>query len=173
MGLVVSLARRARQHRASALPQALPAAARRQVHRLPHWQRRWLYLDGVALIVSGALWLALHYSVGAGAGAMPHPLEAWAMRLHGVAAFGALFMLGVLAGGHAPIGWRMSRRYGWRRQRALGVTLCAAGAALAVSGYALYYFAPEWLRPALGWTHALIGAAMALLIVLHRRRGAH
>ena len=42
-------------------------------------------------------------------------------------------------------------------------------ALLASSGYALYYFAPESVRPALGWAHAVVGTAMALLLVWHGR----
>ncbi len=91
------------------------------------------------------------------------------MRLHGLAAFGALFVLGALAAAHVPQGWRLSARHGLARQRRLGLALCALGAALAATGYALYYFAPESVRPALGWVHTGAGAAMALLLAAHRR----
>lgn len=141
----------------------------RPQHRLPRWQRRSLYVSGGLLVASGALWLALDYGVGPGAGGLPHPLQAWAMRLHGLAAFAALFVLGALAAGHVPQGWRLSGRHRWDGQRRLGLTLCAFGAALALSGWQLYYFAPEWLRPTLGWVHAVIGAAAALALALHRR----
>jgi hypothetical protein len=39
-----------------------------------------------------------------------------------------------------------------------------------VTGYLLYYFAPEGVRPALGWLHSALGVAMALVVVWHRRR---
>jgi hypothetical protein len=139
-------------------------------HRLPRWQRQWLYVSGALLLASGALWLALEYSVGPGAGGLPQPLQAWTMRLHGLAAFAALFLLGALAAGHVPQGWRLTGRQRWVGQRRLGLTLCALGAALALSGWQLYYAAPEWLRPTLGWTHAAIGAAAALALAMHRRR---
>ena len=61
---------------------------------------------GVMVLASGLLWLALHYMAGAGAGELPHPLEAWLMRAHGLAAFAGLFMLGVIGGSHIPHGWR-------------------------------------------------------------------
>ncbi len=143
------------------------------LHRLPRWQRRSLFAAGVLLLVTGVAWLVLHYALGAGAGELPHPLEAWTMRLHGLAAFGGLFMLGVLAGSHVPRGWHMSARHRWAQQRGSGVALCALGGALALSGYALYYFAPEALRPTLGWLHSGIGIAMGAMLVAHRSRRPH
>ena len=139
------------------------------VHRLVRWQRLALYLTGATLLVTGGLWLAVHYSVGAGAGELPHPLEAWSLRLHGLAAFGGLFVLGVLAAAHIPQGWRLSQRRRWAGQRSSGVLLCVIGALLASSGYLLFYFAPDTVRPALGWAHAFVGVTMALLIASHRR----
>jgi hypothetical protein len=143
----------------------------RTPNRLAPWQRRTLYVAGGLLLASGAAWLAVHYSVGAGTGELPHPMEAWAMRLHGLAAFGALFMLGVLAAAHIPHGWRLSARLRWAEQRRSGVILCGLASALAASGYLLYYFAPDPVRPALGWVHSIVGFAMCLLAASHRRRG--
>ena len=137
------------------------------VHRLVRWQRLALYFTGATLLVTGGLWLAVHYSTGAGE--LPHPLEAWSLRLHGLAAFGGLFVLGMLAAAHIPQGWRLSQRRRWAGQRSSGVLLCVIGALLASSGYLLFYFAPESVRPALGWAHAFVGVTMALLIASHRR----
>lgn len=138
-------------------------------HRLVRWQRRALYLTGTLLLLTGCAWLAVHYSIGAGAGELPHPIEAWSLRLHGLAAFGGLFVLGALAAGHVPQGWRLSHRRRWAGQRRSGLGLCVAGGLLVLSGYLLYYFAPEALRPALGWAHTGAGVAMGLLVAAHRR----
>ena len=140
------------------------------VNRLARWQRLTLYLTGALLTLSGTLWLVVHYSVGAGAGELPHPLESWMIRLHGLAAFVGLFVLGVLAASHVPHGWRVTHRHHWTTQRATGVALCTLTVLLAVTGYLLYYFAPEPVRPALGWTHELIGLAAGAVIVFHRRK---
>jgi hypothetical protein len=86
-----------------------------------------------------------------------------------LAAFGALFVLGALAAGHVPQGWHLSYRRRWAGQRGSGVLLCTLAALLALSGYLLYYFAPETLRPTLGWVHALLGLAMTALLAAHRR----
>ena len=36
--------------------------------------------------------------------------------------------------------------------------------------YLLYYFAPETLRPALGWVHSAVGIAMGVFLLAHRRQ---
>ena len=143
--------------------------AHHPAHHLAAWQRTGVYAAGTVLLFTGIAWLALHYLVGAGADELPHPLEAWAMRLHGLAGFAGLFMLGIVAGAHIPHGWRLSRRHRWAHQRGSGLALCGLGAVLALTGYLLYYFAPEAVRPALGWVHAAAGIAMVLAIALHRR----
>ena len=133
------------------------------------WQRLALYLSGALLLLTGGIWLAIHYSIGAGAGELPHGLEVWSLRAHGLAAFVGVFVLGVLAAAHIPQGWRLSQRRHWVAQRSSGLWLCVSATLLVLSGYALFYFAPEPVRPAMGWVHAIIGAAMALLIATHRR----
>jgi hypothetical protein len=140
-----------------------------RAHRLAGWQRVALYVTGATLLLTGGVWLAVHYSVGAGAGELPHPYEVWCLRLHGLAAFAGAFVLGILAAAHVPQGWRLGRRRRWAGQRTSGAVLCTTGAALVLSGYLLFYFAPESLRPALGWAHAAIGVAMGLLLAAHRR----
>ena len=141
----------------------------RPAHHLAGWQRLGVYVAGAVLLLTGLAWLALHYLVGTGADQLPNPMEAWALRLHGLAAFAGLFLLGVVAGAHIPHGWRLSRRRQRAHQRGTGLALCALGAVVALTGYLLYYFAPEGVRPILGWVHAATGVAMALAIWMHRR----
>lgn len=141
----------------------------RHVHRLVPWQRSALYCASALLVLTGLAWLGVHYSAGAGAGELPHPLEAWLMRLHGAVAYVGLFVLGVLGAAHVPHGWRLTGRHRWAGQRGSGVTLCTLAALLVLSGYLLNYFAPEAVRPALGWVHTGIGIAMGVLIAMHRR----
>ena len=138
------------------------------VHRLVRWQRRVLYGAGAVLLASGIGWLFLHY--GRGADALPSPIEAVDAHRPGLASFLVLFGFGALAASHVPQGWRLSQRLRWARQRGSGVILCTLAATLAATGYLLYYFAPEGVRPALGWLHSALGVAMALVVVWHRRR---
>ena len=149
---------------------SLPRSSRpKSHHRLVPWQRISFYAAAALLVITGAAWLALHYSVGAGAGELPHPAEAWLLRGHGLVGFAGLFLFGVLAAAHVPQGWHLTRRHRWAEQRNSGVALCALAAVLSLSGYLLYYFAPEGVRSALGWTHTAIGVAMAALVAVHRR----
>ena len=139
----------------------------RSVHRLAGWQRVTLYAAGSLLLATGLLWLALRY--GRAADTLPSPLEPWVMKVHGLAAFAALFMFGVLAASHVPLGWRLSLRRRWARQRSSGLALCTLAALLALTSYLLYYFAPEGIRDALGWVHSGLGAAALPMLLMHRR----
>ena len=141
----------------------------RRLH-LPAWQRLALYGTAAVLLLSGAAWLVLHWAFGAGTGELPHIAEAPLMRLHGAAGFAALFMLGVLAAGHIPQGWRLSGHRHGAGQRRTGVALCSLAALLVVTAYTLYYFAPEQLRPVLGWGHSAVGLVMAGVAFVHARR---
>ena len=133
---------------------------------------RWVWLGvcmcGAVLLLSGGLWLALHYSIGAGAGELPHPLEAWSLRLHGLAAFAGMFVLGAVGAAHVPHGWRLSSRPRWGPQRGSGLMLCSLSGIMAATGYLLFYFAPETIRPALGWAHAFAGLLAAGVLLRHR-----
>jgi hypothetical protein len=135
---------------------------------LPRWQRRGLYASLLLLLASGLGWLAVHYTVGAGTGdGLPHWSEPWWMRLHGAAVMASLFFVGTLLPGHAMRGWRMGR------QRRLGLVLWTLLALLVVSGYLLYYFAPDDWRPAIGLTHSAIGVLLGLALLWHRRGSRH
>jgi hypothetical protein len=139
--------------------------------RLPAWQHRLLIVVSALLLLSGGAWLGLHYSVGAGRGDMPHPLEHGLMEWHGAAGFGALFAFGMLAAGHVPAGWKLTRR---RRgpQRLTGLALLALAGCLVGSAYGLYYLVGETWRPALGWAHSGAGLLMLAFALVHRRAGA-
>ncbi len=145
-------------------------APRHSRYRLVRWQRTGIDAAGALLLITGLAWLALHYSVGAGTGELPHVAEAWLLRGHGLLGFVALFLFGALAAAHVPQGWRLTQRHRWVRQRNSGMALCALAVLLSATGYLLYYFAPQDLRAALGWTHTSVGVAMAFLVGLHRRR---
>ena len=147
------------------------------MNSLKRWQYWFLYFAVAILLASGAVWLAVHYLWGAGADLLPHPLEAWMMRLHGAAGFAGLFVAGILGAAHIPQGWRMTTRIPhWRdskaNQRRTGIALSVLGGAGILSAYWLYYFAPETIRPALGWVHAAVGLVMGLLLPLHGWRKA-
>jgi uncharacterized protein involved in response to NO len=91
------------------------------------------------------------------------------MRLHGLAAFVGLFVFGVVSASHIARGWLFTAQEDWTGQRKTGIALCVLAIVLALTGYLLYYFAPEEVRPALGWVHAVAGVAMGVLIAFHQR----
>jgi hypothetical protein len=138
-------------------------------HLLAGWQRVSTQASGLVLLVSGIVWLVVHYAWGAGQGELPHPWEAWTMRVHALAALVAVFLLGALAASHVPHAWRSSWRRHLDTQRRLGIALCTLGAALALTGYTLMYLVSESGRPALGWVHTALGAVMGAVLWVHQR----
>lgn len=133
-------------------------------NKLPRWLYRLLLISGALLLLSGLAWEALHYTLGAGreALALPHPGEAWLMRLHGLVMLGFVLALGALGPVHIPRGWRE------KRNLYSGIALLLLAFGLLLSAYLLYYWAADNLREPLGLTHTLLGVAMAALVLWHR-----
>lgn len=138
--------------------------------RLGATHRKLLYGVFAAAWLSGVLWLGFHYflQVEGDFGPMPHPLETWWLRLHGLFSFGMLIALGSVLPVHARRAWQLGKN----RPSGLGMKLVFGW--LAVTGYALYYFASEdnqaWLS-LLHWTVGLtLPLALLVHIVLGRRR---
>lgn len=134
-------------------------------NRLPRWLHRLLLISGSLLLLSGLGWELLHDTLGAGSEvfALPHPGEAWLMRLHGLALLAFILALGGLGPVHVPRGWRE------RRKRRTGPVLIGLALLLIASGYALSYLVGDETRRAVGLTHTAFGVTMALLLLWHRR----
>lgn len=117
------------------------------------------------LWLSGVAWLVFHHflRVPGEFGELPHPLESWWLRLHGAAAFAALWLLGVLWPTHLLPAWRS-------RRRASGIVLAAFLAVLVASGWLLYYGGEE-TRGAVSLLHWIGGLALALPLLWHALRG--
>ena len=131
----------------------------------PH--RKFLYSVFSLLWLSGALWLVFHYfmRVPGEFGIAPHPAEIWRLRLHGLMVFAVLVALGTVLPVHARRAWQL------KKNRRSGLLMKAIFLWLAVTGYALYYFASDsnenWL-PLLHWG---AGISVPLMLVLHIRKG--
>jgi hypothetical protein len=139
------------------------ATAHRPGFRLERWQRRSIYASGIALLLSGALWLVLRYFLRPAGefGETVHPLEPWAMKLHGAAAMAALVFGGSLIHVH------IRRALKARRNLVTGWAMIGTLLFLVLTGYGLYYIAGEedrWVWSALHW---IVGLAVAVLFVLH------
>jgi hypothetical protein len=141
-----------------------PAHARNHINlRLERWHRRCIYLVVAELLLSGALWLALHFflrPVGE-FGESVHPLEPLAMKLHGAGAMIALFFLGSLMNSHIRRAIKAgdNLKTGW--------SLIVSLLVLIFSGYGLYYLAGEADRPAWSTLHWILGLALPVVLVLH------
>jgi len=130
-------------------------------------QRVLVHGCGWLLLGSGLAWLGVHYLAGAGAGELPHPIEAWTMRAHALAAWVGAFALGEIAASHIPRGWHTTTRRRTHGQRRLGLALCVMALALVLSGYALMYLVSESSHAAWGWAHSAIGVVMAGVLIVH------
>ncbi|HZP86748.1 MAG TPA: hypothetical protein VFB54_07990 [Burkholderiales bacterium] len=135
--------------------------------RLTAGHKRWVYRAGALVFVTGVLWLVFHYflRIHGEFGETPHPLEAWWLRLHGAGAMLALLVVGSLLPIHIRTGWH-HRRNLWP-----GFSLLAVTVALALTGYALYYFGGESLRPVLSVVHWGVGLLAAGVMLWHIRSG--
>jgi hypothetical protein len=139
------------------------SSVRPSANPLPRWQRRVVVWGSWSLVLSGLLWIAVHYTFKAAGDGLPHPLEPWLMRWHALSAIVSLFAAGLVGAGHVQRGWQL------RRQRASGLALCLAGAVVVISGYALAYLVSESWHAGVGIGHAALGAIAFGIGVAHWR----
>lgn len=135
--------------------------------RLSFQHQVWIYFSAGLLFVSGALWLVFHYfiKIEGEFGPAVHPLEPWWLKIHGAAVMLFLVVLGTLLLSHMDKAWRL------RRNLNTGIAFLVMNAVLIISGYMLYYFGGEELRPIISLVHWILGLAAPVLIGLHVWRG--
>ncbi|MFZ6643780.1 DUF4405 domain-containing protein [Undibacterium sp. TC4M20W] len=155
-----------RTHKHSLHRRPLPNAAVQQF-KLEAWHKYSLYALVAALFASGLAWLLARYflRVTGEYGESIHPLEHWAMQAHGALIIPLSFLAGGLMFQH------MRRAHRALRNRYSGWSMLATLLWLALTGYALYYFASETLRPYWSAAHWIVGLALPLLLWLHIRLG--
>ncbi|MFZ6758311.1 DUF4405 domain-containing protein [Undibacterium sp. Ji50W] len=143
------------------------ATATAQQFKLESWHRYALYALVTVLFVSGIAWLLARYFLRSAGefGENIHPLEHWAMQAHGAFIIPLSFLAGGLLFQH------MRRAHRAQRNRNSGWSMIATLVWLALTGYALYYFASEALRPYWSAAHWIIGLSLPLLLCLHIRLG--
>lgn len=135
--------------------------------RFPKPHKRALYAVFALLWLSGALWLGFHYflRVPGEFGVVPQPLEKWWLRLHGLMGFAMLVAIGSVLPIHTRRAWHL------HKNRSTGFWMQAILSWLALTGYALYYFASDANEAWLPLLHWVVGLALPLMLVLHIRRG--
>ncbi len=132
-------------------------------NRLGIIHRRLTYACFGVLILTGLGWLYFHYflSVTTDFGQVPHPLEVWWLKLHGLVAMAALIIFGSLMPIHIRRAWHH------RKNRGSGAVMVAAMIVLTLTGYGLYYIGGEELRPFISWAHWTLGSALMLMLMGH------
>ena len=130
--------------------------------RPPRWQRWCVHASVLALFGTGVLWLVAHFALSTGGDAegMRHPLEPWALRLHGIAAYVFIATLGSMSAVHVIYGWRA------RRNRRSGAVFIATAMLLAISALVLYY-GPESMHTPTSALHWAVGLGLVPLLWLH------
>lgn len=137
----------------------------RQRFRVAKRRRRALYAVFAILLVTGLVWLAVHW-----AHLEPEveaPWQAWSMKLHGAAGFASLFIVGTIWTSHIRLAWQRGRN------RLVGALFGGTMTLLVLTGYGLYYFNGENVRGLTEWAHWIGGMVLGLLFWLHRSRGRH
>ena len=157
-----ALARRAEDRAADAAPVARLAPRGGARVQMARPLRATVFAVCALLWSSGVAWLVLHFAFPQqGAfGPLPNPWEPLVMRVHGLIAVGAVFLLGWLAAGHVRVRWASARN------RLSGLVLAGSGALLIASGYALYYSTGA-LHDVAALTHEWLGVAAIAAALAH------
>ena len=141
--------------------------------RLSQRHRLYLYVIGGSLVASGVAWLIAHYLLANPSefGESHHPSEPWWLRLHGAAVMAFLVLLGTILPGHVTRAWslRKNRALPVRKNVVTGTLMLSLVAALALTGYGLYYCGDEDLRPYISTGHWLVGLTAAVSFYQHHR----
>jgi cation transport ATPase len=143
---------------------ASPPHARAHVNlRLERWHRRSIYVSWAVLVLSGAAWLLARYFLRPAGqfGETVHPLEPWAIKLHGAGAMAILFFLGSLMNSHI----RRALKAG--RNLVTGWSMIVAMAVLVVTAFGLYYAPGEGARQVWSLVHWIVGLGVAGLSIAH------
>lgn len=131
--------------------------------RLGKWHQGYLYIVGMVLALSGALWLLFHHFVRMPGqfGESPHSLETWWLSIHGLSAAAFLIGFGSVLPGHVRRAWVA------RRNRLSGASFFSLLAGLIATGYGLYYLGEDSVRAYVSAVHWLIGLGMPVLMGWH------
>lgn len=141
----------------SKLSPATPARA-----GVPMPVRASVYAVAALLWASGALWLLLHYAFQqpSAFGPLPNTWEAPLMRVHGLIAVCAVFLIGWMTAAHVTTRWSSPRN------RRSGLALGGATLLLVFSGYALYYLTGA-AHDVSGFLHQGIGLLSPVPAIAH------
>ena len=140
---------------------------RRNAFRLSARHQFWLHGTIALLFLSGVLWLVFHQYLRAHGdfGETANPAEPWFLKAHGAGAMLFLLLLGTVLPGHVRRAWHA------RRNRFTGAVFLGVNGLLIITGYGLYYFGGEKLRPVVSALHWIVGLLFPLVLIWHIRAG--
>lgn len=123
-------------------------------------QRIFSHLSIFILLISGFVWLMFNFVI-------EHDspwrfLNAWSLKIHGLAAFASLVTFGMLISTHISFNWRVKKN-----RRLSGIFLTAFFLILILSGYFLYYLGDEDIRNIMSWIHWICGIVAGLFFIFH------
>lgn len=133
----------------------------RSIRIVPRF-RHLIYAVVALVAMSGLVWIALGFAIHADD--FTDPLRLWrhrALVLHGVVAYGLVWLVGSLLPQHQWGGWQA------RRNRGSGGVLSTALLLLAISGLLLYYPPQDNWRDASSLLHQAVGLLLLVLLPLH------
>jgi uncharacterized membrane protein YfcA len=123
----------------------------------------WFYTVSGLLFFSGLLWLLFHNFITPPDefGVSHNVLEPRLLEIHGALAMVFLIVLGVLIPTHMHHPWHQ------RRNRMTSMFMVGGCLIMVLSGYGLYYFGGELLRPFVSKLHGIFGCLIPLILVWH------
>lgn len=128
---------------------------------LPHWLRRVIYVVTIILALTGITWIIAHYFMARDDYGGPNPLEPLSMKVHGAIIMPSMFLYGSLLRSHIIKAWKA------KMNRSSGLIALSVLTMLTLSGYLLYYFGNDNLRPFISIFHWIIGLALLAALPLH------
>jgi hypothetical protein len=130
---------------------------------------RWIHAIFAFAYSTGIGWMVVRYGVTGGDGLENawRVAAAWMLRAHGAGAMLTLVAFGSVLALHVPSAWKR------RRNLVSGLCMLTMVAALAITGWLLYYASDETIRAWGSYAHMGIGAAGPLILAWHLvyRRG--
>ena len=131
--------------------------------RIERWHRHWVFGSLFVVFASGTAWLVARFFLRSASqfGESIHPLEPYAIKIHGAAAMLLLFFVGTLLNGH------IRRALKARRNLATGWTMIVTLALLVLTGFGLYYLAGEGDRTLWSGMHWIVGLIASTAFIVH------
>jgi hypothetical protein len=130
--------------------------------RMSRALRAALFASFGLLWLSGVAWLGVHFALEQPTpfGPLPNPWEPLLLKVHGLLAVAAVFLLGWVTADHLGERRREGRRY------RSGLVLAGTAALLALSGYALYYTTGP-VQDVASRTHEFLGVGSIAAALAH------